>query len=191
VTTPGEVARQIMQQIYTKATFHPRLDHFAPKRPKTLTVESTKLFQRRPNPLGLTWRQHPTNWSPRRARPSRTQPPSMRATSTAISTTTPATRTLAVTQCPAGLPRIGLHRCARRSDRPKPPRINRCRCRRTDARHSRVPGETNLAKERFGVGHQGLLLGAARPGYPVEVGGPARPLVERARHALVYALEDG
>ena len=62
---------------------------------------------------------------------------------------------------------------------------------RTDARHSRVPGETNLAKERFCVGHQGLLLGAARPGFPVEVGGPARPLVERAGHALGYALEDG
>jgi hypothetical protein len=84
VTTPGEVARQIMQQVYTKAAFHPRLDHSAPERPQTLTVESTKPFQRRPNPLGLAWRQHPTNWSASRARPSRTQPPSMRATSTAI-----------------------------------------------------------------------------------------------------------
>src|SRR5205823_3050110 len=42
VTTPGEVARQIMQQVYTKATFRPRPRHFAPERPKTLTVESAK-----------------------------------------------------------------------------------------------------------------------------------------------------
>ena len=26
MTTPGELARQIMQQVYTKANFHPRLD---------------------------------------------------------------------------------------------------------------------------------------------------------------------
>ena len=31
VTTPGEVARQIMQQVYTKATFQPRLDHSVPE----------------------------------------------------------------------------------------------------------------------------------------------------------------
>jgi len=64
VTTPGEVARQIMQQVYTKATFHPRHYHSAPERPKILTVESTEPFPRRPDPLGLTWRQHPTECSP-------------------------------------------------------------------------------------------------------------------------------
>jgi hypothetical protein len=64
VTTPGEVTRQIMQQFYTKATFHPRLGHSAPERPKTLRVEPQIPFRRRPNPLGLT-RGHPTNRSPR------------------------------------------------------------------------------------------------------------------------------
>ena len=48
MTTPGEVARQIMQHGYTKAIFHPRLDDAAPDRPKTLTVESTKPFRRSP-----------------------------------------------------------------------------------------------------------------------------------------------
>ena len=40
------------------------------------------------SPPGLTWRRHPTNWSPRRARPSPTRPTSTSGTSTATSPTT-------------------------------------------------------------------------------------------------------
>ena len=40
------------------------------------------------SPPGLTWRLHPTNWSPRRVRPSPTRPTSTSGTSTATSTTT-------------------------------------------------------------------------------------------------------
>ena len=44
-----------MQQVYTKATFYPRLDHAAPGLPKTLTVESMISTARRTRDCTNGW----------------------------------------------------------------------------------------------------------------------------------------